>query len=229
MTLRSACFMPKMITFGKIKTHPILPMKPLALLLLFAFAVSPSLVKAQRTDWTVTVQSPVAGRSGLPKMDARTMRLIDRMVRSKADSLKVIEGVGVSTPRDVNGLLSIRLTLSGEGMTADPNVTGYNSVTRLAMERLSAQLTDVWAFADVFVDGHTDNVGPYDENMTVSFRRALAVGNLLVRQGVDSARVETRGFSYDYPLADNHLIEGRDKNRRVEVTICVSADMIDHL
>lgn len=57
----------------------------------------------------------------------------------------------------------------------------------------------------------------------------MAVGNLLIRQGVDSARVEARGFSYDYPLANNHLIEGRDKNRRVEVTICVSSDMIEHL
>lgn len=204
-------------------------MKPLALLLFFAFAVIPALTNAQRTDWSVTSQSPAAGRPGIAKMDARTMRLIDRMVRTKADSLKSIEGVSVSTPRDVNGLLSIRLTLSGDGMTADPNVTGYNSVTRIATERLSAQLTDVWAFADVFVDGHTDNVGPYDENMTVSFRRALAVGNLLIRQGVDSARVEARGFSYDYPLANNHLIEGRDKNRRVEVTICVSSDMIEHL
>ncbi len=204
-------------------------MKPLALLLFLAFAVSPALTNAQRTDWSVTSQSPAAGRPGIAKMDARTMRLIDRMVRAKADSLKSIEGVSVSTPRDVNGLLSIRLTLGGDGMTADPNVTGYNSVTRMATERLSAQLTDVWAFADVFVDGHTDNVGPYDENMTVSFRRALAVGNLLIRQGVDSARVEARGFSYDYPLANNHLIEGRDKNRRVEVTICVSSDMIEHL
>lgn len=204
-------------------------MKPLALLLFFAFAVTPALTNAQRTDWSVTSQSPAAGRPGIAKMDARTMRLIDRMVRAKADSLKSIEGVSVSTPRDVNGLLSIRLTLSGDGMTADPNVTGYNSVTRIATERLSAQLTDVWAYADVFVDGHTDNVGPYDENMTVSFRRALAVGNLLIRQGVDSARVEARGFSYDYPLANNHLIEGRDKNRRVEVNICVSSDMIDHL
>ncbi len=204
-------------------------MKPLALLLFCALAASPMLARAQRTDWSVTCQSPVAGRPGLPEMDGRTMRLIDRIVRAKADSLRTIEGVSVSTPRDVNGLLSIRLTLSGDGMTADPNVTGYNSVTRVAMERLSSQLTDVWAFADVFVDGHTDNVGPYDENMTVSFRRALAVGNLLIRQGVDSARVESRGFSYDYPLANNHLIEGRDKNRRVEVTICVSADMIDHL
>ena len=76
------------------------------------------------------------------------------------------------------------------------------------------------------MDGHTDNVGPYDENMTVSFRRATAIAGLLTRQGVDSMRISARGFSYDYPLANNHLIEGREKNRRVEMTITLSEGMI---
>lgn len=185
---------------------------------------------AQRTDWTHFGETPTAGNRHDMGLDSRTVRLIDRIVRAKADSLKAItDEAKVSTVRDVNGLLAIKLTLSGGGMPAEPNVTGYNAPTRQAMELLSRQMTGAWAFADIFVDGHTDNVGPYDENMTVSFRRALAIGNLLIRNGVDSLRVTPRGFSYDYPIADNHLIEGREANRRVEVTICVGPAMLDRL
>lgn len=185
---------------------------------------------AQRTDWKHFGETPSVGKRQEMQLDGRTARLIDRMVKAKADSLKTIDpDAKVTTVRDVNGLLAIKLTLSGGGMPAEPNVTGYNAPSRLAMEELSRQMAGAWAFADIFVDGHTDNVGPYDENMTVSFRRALAISNLLIRNGVDSARVTPRGFSYDYPLADNHLIEGREANRRVEVTICVGAAMLDRL
>lgn len=183
----------------------------------------------QRTDWQHYGQTPAVGQKQDLHLDSRTVRLLDRVVRAKADSLKTIADAKVTTLRDVNGLLAIKLTLSGTGMPAEPNVTGYNTASQQAMQTLARHLTDAWSAAYVFVDGHTDNVGPYDENMTVSFRRALAIGNLLIRTGVDSTRVTPRGFSYDYPIADNHLIEGREANRRVEVTICVSPDMLDRL
>ncbi len=184
---------------------------------------------AQRTDWAHWGETPFVGKKFENALDGRTSKLIDRMVKAKADSLKNIEGVAVSTLRDINGLLAIKLTMSGNGMPAEPNVTGYNNVSEKAMKILAAQLKEAWAAADIYVDGHTDNVGPYDENMTVSFRRALAIGNLMIRLGVDSACVHSRGYSYDYPIADNHLIEGREANRRVEVTICVSEAMLEKL
>lgn len=198
-------------------------------LLVLIFIIKPLSGAAQRADWGSFGETPSVGTRASLKLDSRTVRLLDRMVKAKADSLKSIDGATVSTLRDVNGLLAIKLTLSGEGMPAEPNVTGYNSVSQKAMAELRAQLTDVWARATLFVDGHTDNVGPYDENMTVSFRRAQAIGNLLLRLGADSASVVTRGFSYDFPIADNHLIEGRAANRRVEITICISPAMLEAL
>lgn len=194
-----------------------------------AILTAPAPALGQRTDWQHFGETPAVGQKRDLALDSRTVRLIDRIVRAKADSLKSIANTSVSTLRDVNGLLAIKVTLSGTGMPAEPNVTGYNAPSQRAMQILSLHLSGPWAAADIFVDGHTDNVGPYDENMTVSFRRAMAIGNLLIRTGVDSMRVIPRGFSYDYPIADNHLIEGREANRRVEVTICVSPDMLDRL
>lgn len=185
---------------------------------------------AQRADWTTTGQTPAVGAPMSSKPDSREMRRLDKATRAKADSLRrSVAGAEVSTVADVNGLTAIRIVFSGAGLPAEPNVTGYNAATREAITAIAAQLTGPWALADITVDGHTDNVGPYDENMTVSFRRATAIAGLLTRQGVDSLRISARGFSYDYPLANNHLIEGREKNRRVEMTITLSEDMIERM
>lgn len=182
---------------------------------------------AQRADGTTTGQTPAVGTLMGGKPDSREARRLDKAVRAKADSLRrTVAGAEVTTVSDVNGLTAIRIVFSGTGFPAEPNVTGYNTATREAITAIAAQLTGPWALADITVDGHTDNVGPYDENMTVSFRRATAIAGLLTRQGVDSMRISARGFSYDYPLANNHLIEGREKNRRVEMTITLSEGMI---
>lgn len=186
----------------------------------------PMLATAQRTDWATWGEEPPVGNRISVSVDSREVRRLDKVVRAKADSLSRLVGgmAEVLTVRDVNGLLGIKVILGGSGLSAEPNVTGYNASARSALELLTSSLKGAWGKADVTVDGHTDNVGPYDENMTVSFKRAMAISGLLTRQGVDSARVTPRGYSYDYPIADNRLIDGREKNRRVEVTVTLNAD-----
>lgn len=193
-------------------------MKKILAIILMAL---PSLAWAQRTDWATWGETPSVGEKIKISIDARDVRRLDKIVRAKADSLvRSMAGVAdVMTIRDVNGMLAIRIILGGAGLPAEPNVTGYNAATREALQTLTRSLTGRWASADITVDGHTDNVGPYDENMTVSFKRAMAVTGLLIRQGIDSMRITPRGYSYDYPIADNRLIDGRERNRRVEVTI----------
>ena len=186
----------------------------------------PMLATAQRTDWATWGEEPPVGNRISVSVDSREVRRLDKVVRAKADSLSRLVGgmAEVLTVRDVNGLLGIKVILGGSGLSAEPNVTGYNASARSALELLTSSLKGAWGKADVTVDGHTDNVGPYDENMTVSFKRAMAISGLLTRQGVDSARVTPRGYSYDYPIADNRLIDGREKNRRMEVTVTLNAE-----
>ena len=186
----------------------------------------PMLATAQRTDWATWGEEPPVGNPIGVSVDSREVRRLDKVVRAKADSLSRLVGgmAEVLTVRDVNGLLGIKVILGGSGLSAEPNVTGYNASARSALELLTSSLRGAWGKADVTVDGHTDNVGPYDENMTVSFKRAMAISGLLTRQGVDSARVTPRGYSYDYPIADNRLIDGREKNRRVEVTVTLNEE-----
>lgn len=69
------------------------------------------------------------------------------------------------------------------------------------------------------VDGHTDNVGAEKSNLTLSQKRAVAVAAWLVEHGVDTRRLEARGFGPRRPLVPNTTKEGKAKNRRVEFQI----------
>lgn len=66
----------------------------------------------------------------------------------------------------------------------------------------------------VRIEGHTDSSGGRSVNLALSQRRAEAVAAYLVAQGIDSARLEVRGFGYDRPLPGRRSSDGA--NRRVE-------------
>jgi len=71
----------------------------------------------------------------------------------------------------------------------------------------------------VLVEGHTDSTGAAAFNTTLSQGRAQAVREYLVKKGVAAERLDSKGFGSAKPVADNKTAEGRDANRRVELTI----------
>ena len=68
------------------------------------------------------------------------------------------------------------------------------------------------------VDGYTDSIGSDAYNLKLSERRANAVRDYMVSEGIDASRIMTKGFGKANPVADNKTKEGRAKNRRVEIT-----------
>lgn len=69
----------------------------------------------------------------------------------------------------------------------------------------------------LMIEGHTDNQGTADGNLTLSEQRAAAVKSYLVSRGIDGARLSTRGYGQARPVASNDTAEGRQQNRRVEL------------
>lgn len=70
----------------------------------------------------------------------------------------------------------------------------------------------------VRIDGYTCNIGAADYNADLSLRRANAVKNYLVDNGISASRILTKGHGMDDPVADNANRDGRSQNRRVEFT-----------
>jgi len=66
------------------------------------------------------------------------------------------------------------------------------------------------------VEGHTDNVGNDDSNMTLSADRAERVKDTLIEMGIDGDRLTSKGWGESMPMDDNNQPEGRANNRRVE-------------
>jgi len=65
------------------------------------------------------------------------------------------------------------------------------------------------------VQGHTDDSGDTDFNMTLSQQRADAVRQWLINAGIKADKLVAKGYGSTVPIADNRIREGRQKNRRV--------------
>ncbi|TDM08696.1 MAG: OmpA family protein [Ideonella sp. MAG2] len=71
----------------------------------------------------------------------------------------------------------------------------------------------------VSVEGHTDSDGSAALNDTLSKARAKAVSDALASRGVDAARMDSAGFSFNRPAASNSTEDGKRLNRRVELIV----------
>ena len=96
---------------------------------------------------------------------------------------------------------------------AELNPGGANKVQQLA------QFLNENKDRRVEIDGYTDSVGKDDYNLDLSQRRANAVQQALVAQGIDASRISTHGYGKEFPVAENNNSGGRQLNRRVEVVI----------
>jgi outer membrane protein OmpA-like peptidoglycan-associated protein len=69
------------------------------------------------------------------------------------------------------------------------------------------------------ITGNTDSRGSEQSNDELSRRRAQAVADELIADGVSASRITTRGVGASVPIATNDTAEGRAQNRRVEIVV----------
>lgn len=90
---------------------------------------------------------------------------------------------------------------------------------RQELRDLAASLTQPNAsYTSVLIEGHTCSIGPATYNQGLSERRAQSAANYLVEQGIRPEAIRTVGHGEDRPAATNETRDGREQNRRVEVT-----------
>jgi outer membrane protein OmpA-like peptidoglycan-associated protein len=69
------------------------------------------------------------------------------------------------------------------------------------------------------IEGHTDSTGSDEHNQKLSERRAQSVRDYLVTCGLQTATLTSKGFGEAQPLVTNDTVDGRQRNRRVEIVI----------
>jgi len=85
----------------------------------------------------------------------------------------------------------------------------------LELNRLKKLLNDYPTLV-IRINGHTDNVGSDEDNLTLSNNRAKAVYDYLIANGISGDRLSYKGFGETKPIFDNEIPEGRQMNRRTE-------------
>ena len=125
--------------------------------------------------------------------------------------------------QQLNAVLVTRDTARGLISTM-PDVLFENARYALrpaARESLAKVAGILLAYPDLRleVDGHTDSVGSDAYNQDLSEKRAGAVRDYLVQQGIPVSTVTTMGFGKTQPIASNSNAAGRQQNRRVEVVV----------
>ena len=82
-----------------------------------------------------------------------------------------------------------------------------------------AEIINRYPNRQILVEGHTDSRGSSAYNQQLSQRRAESVQKALTARGINPDLISTFDYGEKLPIASNDTEEGRQKNRRVEVTI----------
>lgn len=98
--------------------------------------------------------------------------------------------------------------------------TGSDVIVSSSLPELKRIATFVQTYGySVRLAGHTDNIGKPEDNKDLSLHRAESVKRQLVAYGCDATKIKAFGYGDTKPVADNATEEGRQLNRRVEITI----------
>ncbi len=145
-----------------------------------------------------------------------------KMDKQKAE-LAAIESAKIEEVKDNNGLDALKVTFEGGILFA----SGKALLTDAAKASLISFATSLKnnPQTDVAIYGHTDNTGSDAVNQPLSEKRAVAVKDFLVAQGVVN-KISAQGLGSTSPVGDNATAEGKKANRRVEINITANAQMI---
>lgn len=145
-------------------------------------------------------------------LEAQLSRREAELAAAAADSLRM-QLQGMTARSEARGQV---MTISGDAFAS-----GQSQLRAEARENLQKiiDLINANPGASVLIEGHTDSQGSANLNQVLSQRRAEAVRDALIQQGVDGGRLRAVGLGKDRPVADNGSAEGRARNRRVEVVV----------
>lgn len=136
------------------------------------------------------------------------------MDSQEAKLRKQLRNSGVSVEREGD---NINLVMPGN-ITFNSNSANINSNFYEVLDSVAIVLNE-FDKTLVVVSGHTDSTGSDQHNQLLSEQRANSVANYLRSREIFTERLDTVGFGEGQPIASNNDAQGRELNRRVEITL----------
>ncbi len=101
----------------------------------------------------------------------------------------------------------------------DSGQQGYRKDHHLLLQDMIAYILADPRVNRIEIDGHTDGIGDSLANRTLSMERSDTIRSLMLKRGITSSKITTRYHGDRYPIGSNNTVEGRAKNRRVEIRL----------
>ena len=143
---------------------------------------------------------------------------IGHVMDKQARAYEGIEGIEVDHHgAETDGPERIQLRLSSE-LLFERNSTAIKAAGIQKLDELAAVMRD-HPDNTMIIKGYASDEGDEIYNKTLSRRRADSVADILVASRVNPARLTAIGLGTSNPIASNKSLEGRIRNRRVEIEI----------
>jgi outer membrane protein OmpA-like peptidoglycan-associated protein len=167
---------------------------------------------AEEARRAITQAEEQTRAADMARLEAQKARERARELAAKAERLsqQINELKAQETERGLVVTLGDLLFDTGEAQLNEGGVHAADQLAEFLLE---------YPKRNVLIEGFTDSVGAEAYNQNLSERRARAVQEQLVADGIDPDRIRTIGYGEQFPVASNETSSGRQQNRRVEVII----------
>lgn len=158
----------------------------------------------------------------------------NRMDKAKK-AAEQVENAKAETLTDNNGLKYVRVTFDS-GILFNLSDATLSQSAKNSLNQFATSVLNTNTDMDVYIIGYTDNTGwknstaaqSQEKNKALSKKRAESVYNYLVTSGAKTTQIKSvDGLGESNPVASNDTKAGQAQNRRVEVYLYASADMIN--
>lgn len=188
----------------------------------FQFSFGATRVARQPQPQAAAAPTPAPPPSAPPPVDAAPSDADRDGVLDPSDRcLDTPAGVAV----DSNGCTQ-RGEITLAGVAFETNSATLTSASRAVLDPVATNLKK-YPELHIELQGHTDSSGADQYNLDLSQRRADAVRDYLIAQGVEPAQVVARGYGEGQPIADNDMPDGRAQNRRVVMKVLRNPGSVD--
>jgi chemotaxis protein MotB len=186
-------------------------------------------VDAERADLVKQIESERAGvtvlREALEKERVTRMLKDEETDRLTAAYQALLEGLAAeqkSGQVEVEQLRNRVVVRAFEKTLFNPGSTEVKADGKRVLAKVAAGLKGV-TDGRIQVEGHTDNVPikstRFPTNLDLSAARAVAVAKVLAASGAPDKLLAAVGYGDHEPLASNADAQGRQRNRRIEISL----------